>query len=213
VTHVRGGLTQLSWAMTPLLCALTRLLGSLTHVAVLLTNRGRVRTQMPLVTGDAPDPRPQRHTSSLTHPRGCLTHPPSCLTQSPARLTTAHKTRAAPESPQATRGRLRARQHRDFSHSPWTRTATRSTRHRAPIDLSPRDVQVLAHLLSHPGKVISKNARLDTVWAEVFVTENNLEHAIGAMRKAIDDGAAAQRLIQTVKRKGWGAVCLGRRSV
>ena len=77
------------------------------------------------------------------------------------------------------------------------------TRDGVPIDLSPRYVQVLAHLLSHPGKVISKNELLDTVWADVFVTENNLEQAIGAIRKAIDDDAAAQRLIQTVKRKGY----------
>jgi hypothetical protein len=63
------------------------------------------------------------------------------------------------------------------------------------------DVQSLAHFLSHPGKVISKNELLDTVWADVFVTENNLEYAIGAIRKAVDDDAAAQRLIQTVKRK------------
>ncbi len=77
------------------------------------------------------------------------------------------------------------------------------TRDGVPIDLSPRYVRILTHLLSPPGKVISKNALLDTVWADVFVTENNLEQAIGAIRKALDDDAAAQRLIQTVKRKGY----------
>ena len=70
-------------------------------------------------------------------------------------------------------------------------------------DLSPRYVQILAHLLSHPGKVIAKHALLDTVWADVFVRENNLEQAICAIRKAIDDDAAAQRPIQTVKRRGY----------
>jgi DNA-binding winged helix-turn-helix (wHTH) protein len=77
------------------------------------------------------------------------------------------------------------------------------TRDGGPIDLSPRDVEILAHLLSHPDKVIATNELLDTVWADVFVTENNLEQAIGAIRKAVDDDAAAQRLIQTVKRKGY----------
>jgi hypothetical protein len=67
----------------------------------------------------------------------------------------------------------------------------------------PRYVEVLAHLLSYPSKVIAKHALLDTVWANVFVTENNLEQAIGAIRKAVDDDAAARRLIQTVKRKGY----------
>jgi DNA-binding winged helix-turn-helix (wHTH) protein len=69
------------------------------------------------------------------------------------------------------------------------------TRDGGPIDLSPRDVEILAHLLSHPDKVIATNELLDTVWADVFVTENTLEPAIGAIRKAIDDGAAAQRIV------------------
>ena len=77
------------------------------------------------------------------------------------------------------------------------------TRDGVAIDLSPRYVQILAHLLSHPGQVISKTALLDTVWADVFVTDNNLEQAISEIRKAVDDDAATQRVIQTVKRKGY----------
>jgi hypothetical protein len=126
VTHVRGGLTRLP-------CALTRLLGALTHGAAWLTNRRtcsdadlyrhgrRARSTKAAAHGPLTHPR-----SCLTHSRSCLTHPASCLTQSPARLTTVHKRRATPTSPQATRGRLRARQHCDFPQSPWTRTATRS---------------------------------------------------------------------------------------
>jgi DNA-binding winged helix-turn-helix (wHTH) protein len=51
--------------------------------------------------------------------------------------------------------------------------------------------------------VIAKNLLLDHLWADVFVTENNFKQAIDAIRKAVDDDAAAQRLIQTVTRKGY----------
>jgi hypothetical protein len=80
------------------------------------------------------------------------------------------------------------------------------TRDGVPIDLSPRYVQVLAYLLSHPGKVISKNARLDTVWANVFVTENTANKPLSAIRKVLDDDWMQGRLsLESLNAGAYGA--------
>jgi DNA-binding winged helix-turn-helix (wHTH) protein len=77
------------------------------------------------------------------------------------------------------------------------------TRDGVAIDLLPGYVRVLAHLASRPGEVVSKTALLDLIWGDIAVTDNTVEQAIAAGRKALGDDPMKPRFIETVKRKGY----------
>jgi DNA-binding winged helix-turn-helix (wHTH) protein len=66
-----------------------------------------------------------------------------------------------------------------------------------------RHVGVLLELLAHAGTILSKDALIAAVWRDVAVTDNSLEQAISALRRAIGDGADGAPLIQTVARQGY----------
>src|SRR5262245_62312205 len=66
-----------------------------------------------------------------------------------------------------------------------------------------RHVGVLIELLSHPGTILSKDALIEAVWRDVAVTDNSLEQAISALRRAIGDSAEGSPCIQTVARQGY----------
>jgi hypothetical protein len=50
-------------------------------------------------------------------------------------------------------------------------------------------MDVLVHLASAPGKVISKEELLEAVWQGAFVEEGALSHVIHSLRKALGDDA------------------------
>jgi DNA-binding winged helix-turn-helix (wHTH) protein len=77
------------------------------------------------------------------------------------------------------------------------------TRDGTDVPLSPHLVDILEHLVLHPGELVSKDVLLDRFWPDVNVTENTLTRAIADIRKAIGDHAAAPRFIQTVARRGY----------
>lgn len=75
------------------------------------------------------------------------------------------------------------------------------TRRGERVDLRPQALEVLCHLASRPGRVITKTELLDAVWPGVVVTDDSLVQAIGDARRAIGDDA--HHLIQTVPRRGY----------
>jgi DNA-binding winged helix-turn-helix (wHTH) protein len=77
------------------------------------------------------------------------------------------------------------------------------TRDGRDVALSPHLVDILEHLVSRPGELITKETLLDRFWPDVAVTENTLTRAIADIRKALGDDAAAPRYIQTVARRGY----------
>jgi DNA-binding winged helix-turn-helix (wHTH) protein len=83
-----------------------------------------------------------------------------------------------------------------------TRTWT-LTRDGAPLDLSPRLVEILAYLVERDGAVATKEELLDRFWPDVHVTENTLTRAIADIRKAVGDAADDPRVIQTMARRGY----------
>lgn len=80
------------------------------------------------------------------------------------------------------------------------------------VPLSPHLVDILEHLASHAGELVTKEVLLDRHWPEVHVTENTLTRAIADIRKALGDSAARPRFIQTVARRGYRFVGAGPRS-
>ena len=72
-----------------------------------------------------------------------------------------------------------------------------------PIHMEPGAFEVLAHLIAHRDRVVSKNELLDTVWGDRFVSESALTSRIRDARRAVGDDGNAQRLIRTAHRRGY----------
>lgn len=87
-----------------------------------------------------------------------------------------------------------------FQIEPRTWLLTRDT---SPVDLSPRLVEILGHIVSRGGQIVTKEELLEKFWADVNVTENTLTRAIADIRKAIGDDAAAPRFLETASRRGY----------
>ena len=81
------------------------------------------------------------------------------------------------------------------------------------VPLSPHLVDILGHLASHAGELVTKEALLERFWPDVNVNDNTLSRAIADIRKALGDSAAAPRFIQTVARRGYRFVAAGTRSM
>ncbi len=70
------------------------------------------------------------------------------------------------------------------------------------IDVEPKVFDLLAFLVQHRDRVVSKDDLLQAVWGGRIVSESALTTRINAARRALGDDGAAQRLIRTFTRKG-----------
>lgn len=77
------------------------------------------------------------------------------------------------------------------------------TRDGSPVDLSPRLVEILGHIVSRGGQIVTKEELLEEFWTDVNVTENTLTRAIADIRKAIGDDANAPKYLETSSRRGY----------
>ncbi len=71
------------------------------------------------------------------------------------------------------------------------------------VPLPPRALGILEALLAQPGSVVSKQALMDAVWRDSFVTEASLLEAIRVLRDALGDDRLRPSYIQTVHRRGY----------
>jgi DNA-binding winged helix-turn-helix (wHTH) protein len=74
------------------------------------------------------------------------------------------------------------------------------------VPIEPQVFDVLAHLASHPERVVSKEELLDTVWGDRFVSESALTSRIKAARRAVGDDGTRQRVIATAHGRGYRLV-------
>ena len=70
------------------------------------------------------------------------------------------------------------------------------------LAIEPQVFDLLAHLIRHRDRVVSKDDLLETIWQGRVVSESALFNRINAARKAIGDTGERQRLIKTLPRKG-----------
>jgi pimeloyl-ACP methyl ester carboxylesterase/DNA-binding winged helix-turn-helix (wHTH) protein len=73
----------------------------------------------------------------------------------------------------------------------------------APVALEPQVFTVLAYLLEHRDRVVTKNELVDYVWPERFISEAALTSRMMAARRSIGDSGQAQRYIRTVHGRGY----------
>lgn len=87
----------------------------------------------------------------------------------------------------------------DLAFDPDRRRCWRGT---TPIVLTPREADVLEHLLGRSGQVVAKTDLLDAVWGFDAADPNLAEVYVGYLRKKID-APFARRSIETVRGRGY----------
>ena len=83
------------------------------------------------------------------------------------------------------------------------RTAYRVVCGDAALELTPKLLDLLFHLLDRAGSLVTKEELLDSLWPGANVTENALSQAVSDLRHALDDDAGAPTFIKTVARRGY----------
>jgi adenylate cyclase len=71
----------------------------------------------------------------------------------------------------------------------------------AAVALRPKSFDVLVHLVTNRGRLVSKDELFETVWSDVVVTDNSLVQCIKEIRQALGDGR--QTMIETVAKRGY----------
>ena len=79
----------------------------------------------------------------------------------------------------------------------------RLSRSGGDVQLEPKMMDVLVCLARNPGDVVSREALIDAVWPEVFISESVLTRAIAGLRRALGDDARRPRFIETISKRGY----------
>jgi TolB-like protein len=87
----------------------------------------------------------------------------------------------------------------DYALNPDRRELTRGS---VVIPTGPQVFDLLVYLVQNRARVVAKDDLLQAVWGGRIVSESTLTSHISAVRKAVGDSGAEQRLIRTVARKG-----------
>jgi pimeloyl-ACP methyl ester carboxylesterase/DNA-binding winged helix-turn-helix (wHTH) protein len=71
------------------------------------------------------------------------------------------------------------------------------------IPLRLKVFDTLRVLVENAGRLVTKQELLDAVWPETAVEENNVNHNVSVLRKALDEKTTGQQFIETVPRLGY----------
>jgi pimeloyl-ACP methyl ester carboxylesterase/DNA-binding winged helix-turn-helix (wHTH) protein len=71
------------------------------------------------------------------------------------------------------------------------------------IPLRTKVFDTLCVLVTHPGRLLTKHELMHSIWPDAAVEENNLNHNISTLRRALGEDATGQRFIETVPRVGY----------
>ena len=70
------------------------------------------------------------------------------------------------------------------------------------VDIEPQVFDLLAYLIRHRERVVSRDELIEQIWGGRVVSESALSTRINAVRSAIGDSGSEQRLLKTLPRKG-----------
>src|SRR5580765_6924470 len=79
----------------------------------------------------------------------------------------------------------------------------RLTREGRAIPLRTKVFDTLCVLVEHPGRLLTKHELMQSIWPDTIVEENNLNHNISNLRRALGEQVTGQRYIETVPRVGY----------
>ena len=71
-----------------------------------------------------------------------------------------------------------------------------------PVAIEPQVFDLLRLLAANAGRLVTRDQIVDEVWSGRIVSESAISARIAAARKAVGDDGKAQRIIQTVSRRG-----------
>ena len=71
------------------------------------------------------------------------------------------------------------------------------------VPLEPQAFDVLAYLVAHRDRVVTKEELMDAIWGGRFVTEAAVTSRIKQARRAVGDDGQAQRVIRTIHGRGY----------
>ncbi|MFF3731084.1 response regulator transcription factor [Streptomyces sp. NPDC002476] len=78
------------------------------------------------------------------------------------------------------------------------------TRNGTPVPLPPTELRLLLELSASPGRVLSREQLLESVWDHSFLGDSRLvDAAVGRLRAKIEEVPAKPRYIQTVRGFGY----------
>ncbi len=84
------------------------------------------------------------------------------------------------------------------------RAAHRALKNSAAVDLTTREYDLLAELMSRAGRALSREALLNAVWGENWIGDpRTLDVHVRWLRLKIEDDPASPRYIQTVRGMGY----------
>ena len=71
------------------------------------------------------------------------------------------------------------------------------------IALRPKCFDLLVDLLTHRGKLVTKEQLMERVWSDVVVNDATVSRTVAALRAALGDDSAQPNYIETVSRRGY----------
>ena len=71
------------------------------------------------------------------------------------------------------------------------------------IPLERQGFTMLVYLIQHRDRVVLRQELFDHLWPNHFVSDASLEQCIAVVRRAVKDSGRAQRVIQTVRGRGY----------
>ncbi len=72
-----------------------------------------------------------------------------------------------------------------------------------PIQMTPKQFDLLHYFVANAGKVAKKNDILDAVWADSFVEETTLARGVSWLRKLLETDGSGKQIIETVPKVGY----------
>jgi DNA-binding response OmpR family regulator len=76
-----------------------------------------------------------------------------------------------------------------------------------PVELTPREIELLRYFVEHRGEVLSRERLLDAVWGyNAIPFTRTVDMHVAKLRKKVEDDPASPRLLVTVHRLGYKLV-------
>ena len=72
-----------------------------------------------------------------------------------------------------------------------------------PLPIEPKVFNVLAYVIRHRDRVVSKDELLEQLWPGQYISDDTFDHCIMEARKAVGDSGRAQQVIKTVRGRGY----------
>ena len=107
----------------------------------------------------------------------------------------------APHVPAPSRGRAGVPTVVQFTEFEFDFERDQLRRNGTPIPLSPKPSSLLRYFLANPQRLISKSELMESLWADVVVTDDSLVQCVGELRNRMGD--QGPNLITTLPRRGY----------